>query len=148
MKQTQFEIEIVNRNSLPIDRALVESGVAMTLDSEGIARAAISVAIVGNSEMRRLNKLHLEHDYDTDVLSFSLGSDTSILSGELIISSEFATQKAIKLGWRADHELLLYTVHGTLHLCGYGDRTPEQRQEMRNRELFVLEKLGVTARYE
>ena len=46
-------------------------------------------------------------------------------------------------GWAPDDELLLYVIHGALHLAGYDDQTEEQRAVMYARESEILRQLGV-----
>ena len=60
------------------------------------------------------------------------------LEGELIVSTETALREAAAHGWTPADELLLYVVHGLLHLCGYDDLTDEARPVMRAREREVL----------
>jgi probable rRNA maturation factor len=49
--------------------------------------------------------------------------------------------------WSAEAELILYIVHGLLHICGYDDLTPEEKCIMRARERAILSELGLTAIY-
>ncbi len=60
------------------------------------------------------------------------------LLGELVVSYETATREASLHGWTPQAELLLYVVHGLLHLCGYDDLTDEARPVMRSRERELL----------
>jgi probable rRNA maturation factor len=86
----------------------------------------------------------LEHDYPTDVLSFALESDPPQLVGEIVASVDTAAQMAAEARWSAADELLLYVVHGTLHLAGYEDNTPVAAEKMRAAELAVLRRLGIS----
>ena len=61
-----------------------------------------------------------------------------LLEGELIVSTETALREAAAHGWSPHDEVLLYVVHGLLHLCGYDDLTDETRPAMRIREREVL----------
>lgn len=128
---------------LPVER--LEEAARAVLISEKIDAAEISLAIVNGEQMRELNKRHLEHDYDTDVLSFLLESSDSphetSLEGEVIVSIDMAGKQAREHGTDVNYELLLYVVHGTLHLCGYDDLTREEAIVMRKREREVLQKL-------
>ena len=60
------------------------------------------------------------------------------VEGELIVSTETALREAAAHGWSPHDEVLLYVVHGVLHLCGYDDLTDEARPAMRVREREVL----------
>ncbi len=63
-----------------------------------------------------------------------------------MIGGETARRVAGELGADAGEEVILYLVHGLLHLCGYDDLDDEQVVEMRRREAELLELLAVTAR--
>jgi probable rRNA maturation factor len=65
------------------------------------------------------------------------------LEGEIIVSVDTARQNAAEAGWSSDDELLLYVIHGTLHLAGYLDKSPDDYAEMRAAEAAVLDRLGV-----
>ncbi len=114
------------------------------LENEGVARAAISLALVDNATIRRINRKHLAHDWPTDVISFTLSDPGKPeLVGELVVSTEMAAASAAELGIDAAAELALYVVHGSLHLCGYEDSTDLDIQKMRSREHTHLARLGV-----
>lgn len=74
------------------------------------------------------------------------GSDR--LEGDVIASAETAIRLAARYDWPADDELLLYVVHGMLHLVGYDDRDPASRAEMRGREQHYLAELGLRPAYD
>ncbi|MEX0824533.1 MAG: rRNA maturation RNase YbeY [Pirellulaceae bacterium] len=103
----------------------------------------IGVAIVDDAQIHRLNRQHLQHDYPTDVVSFPYGLAPPHVEGELVVSWDTALREADRIGWAADRELLLYVVHGTLHLVGMDDQQTSDRAAMRLAECAVLEQLGI-----
>jgi probable rRNA maturation factor len=133
---------------LPIDQALIRRAVEIVLREAQIDEATVSVAVVDDATIRKLNARFLNHDYATDVLSFVLEQDGATLDGEVIVSADTAVATAQRLGCPPVDELLLYLVHGTLHLVGYDDLEPELRQTMRRREREVLAQLGIEPRYD
>ncbi|MFT5327768.1 MAG: putative rRNA maturation factor [Planctomycetaceae bacterium] len=153
-----YEIEIAdNQECLTIDEELVRTIVRQTLQTEQVSSATISVAIVDNAQIHELNRQYLNHDFETDVLSFlldesrdetaKLPSDAprgagKIIDGEVIVSTEMASAIAADYSWDVLDELTLYIVHGLLHLCGYDDLTAEELPIMRARECHVFEALG------
>lgn len=129
---------------VPIDRKRVREGARAVLDGEGIADAEISLAFVDNATIHALNKRYLDHDEPTDVLSFPLSEpNAKRLSGELVIGVEVAQAQAAERGHDVQAELLLYVIHGLLHLCGYDDKDDAAAQEMRSRERHYLAALGL-----
>jgi probable rRNA maturation factor len=143
-----FEIDISNDQALlPVNPAAIRHAVAVTLREEHVRAAVISISVVDNATIHRVNREHLQHDYPTDVISFQLeflpDEDGAIVEGEIIASAEMAIQMAPDGGWDANSELLLYIVHGLLHLCGYDDLTPPDKTVMRSREQHSLALLGL-----
>ena len=146
-----FTIEI-NADEHPHqpDRARLKKAVRLVLQDAGIRNAEISIAVVSDERMRELNRRYLEHDYPTDVLSFVLDHDdqAKALDGEIIVSAEYAAREAARYGWATGDELLLYVIHGCLHLVGHDDTTPEGKRKMRQAEAKYLAKFGLTHRFD
>ena len=110
---------------------------------------ALSVAVMSDAEARRVNRRWLGHDYAPDVVSFPLsGRGEPVLSGTLAVSRETACREARRRGHAPYHELMLYVVHGVLHLLGHDDRSPRARARMRRAEREALAVLGLPAVYE
>ena len=121
----------------------IERVVTIVMSKSEQARSEVSVAIVDDTTIEKLNREFLEHDFPTDVLSFNLDGDIGTLVGEVVVSVDTAERVAPEHGWSTDEELLLYVAHGALHLIGYEDSTSEQKKEMRRLEREVLAELGV-----
>jgi len=116
---------------------------SLTYPSRGIETAEISIAIVDDATIAQLHGQYLGDPTPTDVLSFVLEEGDHHLEGEIVASAETAAAWAKRLAWPCENELLLYIVHGTLHLVGFDDQTPAARRKMRREEKAVLHKLGV-----
>ena len=84
--------------------------------------------------MRAINKKYLKHDYVTDVLTFDLGSGI----GEIIICPQVAQANAKAHQTSTDKEIILYVIHGILHLAGYDDHSPQDILQMRKMEKELL----------
>src|SRR3954452_5539565 len=83
---------------LAADPACLAGLVARVLRHEGIRRASISVALVDNATIHRINRNHLGHDWPTDVISFMLSDEGSLdLAGELVVSAEMARNTASEI---------------------------------------------------
>ncbi|MAG92670.1 MAG: rRNA maturation RNase YbeY [Planctomycetaceae bacterium] len=148
-----FEIDICNScNTDVVSEPFLRDVVRKTLEQEQVADGAFSIALVDNATIHQLNRRHLSHDYETDVLSFLLEEDQSKkppesaaprgagkrLEGEVVVSVEMAQQTAGRFGWNPRQETILYLVHGLLHLCGYDDQNDDELQLMRSRERAIL----------
>src|SRR3954447_23974387 len=114
---SMFTIEINNQQDrLAIDDGRLSRAVEMVLAGEGVEAAMINVAIVDDATIHDLNWRFLEHDEPTVVLSFLLDEEAGRLEGDIIASADTAARTAAQLQWPAADELLLYVVHGALHL--------------------------------
>jgi probable rRNA maturation factor len=137
-------VEIANEQSAcAIDETLICRAVSEILAGEGVRAGQVSVAVVDDATIHEINRRHLEHDYPTDVISFVLESEEGYLDGEVVVSADTACTVGQDLGWPAENELLLYVVHGTLHLVGYDDQSDSDRREMRTRERHYLARFGL-----
>lgn len=145
----RYAILVANQQShLTISAARLRRIVRAALAAEEVAAATMSVAVVDNATIHRLNRAHLNHDYATDVLSFLFESALCAgqgrrIDGEVVVSAQMALQTAGRIGWNAADELALYLVHGVLHLCGYDDHAKPDRRAMRRREKAILSGLGI-----
>ena len=116
------------------------------LVDHGIVRAQVSIAVVDDPTIHVLNRRYLAHDYPTDVLSFVLERSDDWLEGEIVVSADTARTAAREYGWEPADELLLYVVHGVLHLVGMDDQSEEARAAMADVESRYLRQCGLTRR--
>ena len=123
--------EVVNRQ-IAIPRAMA----ACKRAAEAVlGRRKVVVALVDDPTIAELHERYLDVPGPTDVLSFP--------HGEIVVSAETARREAEERGHRPIDELVLYVVHGALHLDGYDDKSPRARAEMRAVERRVLAGLGL-----
>jgi probable rRNA maturation factor len=144
-----IEVEISDCQSrLAVDEGRIAEAAQRILAEAGVSSASLSVAIVDDPQIHELNRRHLSHDYPTDVLSFVLEQDDASLEGEVIVSADTAAAQGGRYGWKAEDELLLYVIHGLLHLVGHDDATPQARAIMRSAERRHLAAFGLAPQYD
>ena len=125
------------------------------LDERKVSRWIKSVAAdygfsIGNinyifcSDERELavNREFLGHDYYTDVITFDYSTE-SVLNGDIFISIDTVRSNAEMVGVAFELELLRIIIHGVLHLTGQGDKTPETKVQMTEKEEKALGKLKI-----
>jgi probable rRNA maturation factor len=107
--------------------------------------AEVSIALVGDTTMAKLHEQFLSIPGPTDVLTFELEHDARgrCVSGEIVICVPYAARTARKLGTPLRHELLLYCVHGLLHLTGHDDRDDISYRRMHKEEDRILTRIGI-----
>jgi probable rRNA maturation factor len=138
-------IEIADQqHAIAADEDRLRRVVVAVLTEAGVADGSVSIALVDDQAIWELNRRYLAHDYPTDVLSFLLEREGPRLEGQIVASTETARRVAAELGWPAGDELLLYVLHGALHLVGYDDGDEPARARMRLAENNYLARFGVS----
>ena len=146
---SRMDIDFINRQSRhDIEEVRLCEASRKILNDAGFRVGQLSLAVVDDEEMQQLNRQYLEHDYPTDVLSFLLEDGEDSLEGEIIVSADTAAREAKRWNWPVNDELLLYVIHGTLHLTGMDDHEPEDRSQMRQAETHYLATFGLRHRFE
>ena len=110
-----------------------------------LSKATVSIAIVDEAQIRKLNNQFLNSKSTTDCLSFDLSDDEvpqSPKSLELIVNGEMAVRQANLRGHSSEAELALYITHGLLHHLGFDDSTESQARKMHDMEDEILQQLG------
>jgi probable rRNA maturation factor len=110
-----------------------------------LSKAAVSISIVDDAQIRKLNKQFLNSKSATDCLSFDLSDDEVPQPPklfELIVNGEMAVREANLRGHSSEAELALYITHGLLHHLGFDDSTESQAWKMHDMEDEILQQLG------
>jgi len=94
--------------------------------------------------MLQLNEQFLNHDYYTDVITFTYSEkDNKRLSGDIFIDPETVFLNAHKYGQTKEQELLRVIIHGILHMTGMNDQTSEDRKNMSSAEDAALKQVTI-----
>jgi probable rRNA maturation factor len=132
--------------------------VKVTCGRFNLTAATVSVAIVDDSQIRRLNRRFLSKNYPTDCLSFDLSdgqrasksarnthhpnADSKGRYFDLVVNGERAVREASRRGHSAEAELALYTLHSLLHNLGFDDATERGANKMHKIEDQILQGHG------
>lgn len=102
----------------------------------------IQVIVVDNKTIRALNRRFLGENGVTDVIAFPYdpppGPKSNAVWGDIYISAPVARENAERFGEVPRRELVRLVIHGALHLLGYKDGTPRDRDEMWSRQERIL----------
>ena len=123
--------------SFEVSLELYTEKTSYIIDNEGFTKENIVIVFCSDSFLLDLNKKHLNHDYFTDIITFSY-TTLDRISGDLFISVDRVKENALKEGVFFERELERVVYHGVLHLCGYNDKTLEEIKEMRSKENYYL----------
>lgn len=130
---------------------IIEKVINKAFEIEGLKKASCSIIIVDNSYIHKLNKEYRGIDRVTDVISFALEDDKSMiipdgirLLGDIYISIDKAKEQAKEYGHSLERELCFLAVHGLYHLLGYDHETKEEAKVMFKKQEEVLREYGIT----
>ena len=113
------------------------------IDNEGFKKGELTVVFCSDPYLLNLNKQHLNHDYYTDIITFSY-VEGDVISGDLFISIDRVSENAGQEGVSQSNELSRVLIHGLLHLCGYNDKEEEEIKVIRKKEKQYLSMIGFT----
>ena len=138
----------VNQSKIKIDPELIENAANRILSALGYTESELSVLIVDDVEMARLNLEYRQIPHTTDVLSFPMlegefGDIAQEMLGDIVISAETAAAISEQTGESLDSILHLLLIHGVLHLLGY-DHEAERAEAalMKQKTEEILSILG------
>ncbi|MEA3398329.1 MAG: rRNA maturation RNase YbeY [Patescibacteria group bacterium] len=121
-------VEINNKTRSKINVKLVRDITEKFLGYYKIKSQAVSIAFVGDTVIKRLNKIYRGKNKITDILSFV--DDEAGQLGEIIIDYAQIKRQARKFSKSVKAELVFLLIHGLLHLLGYDDRTDKEAKKM------------------
>jgi probable rRNA maturation factor len=145
-EKESFLLEVLNeQDELVVDLEKVRGVCEHILADGAIHSGKVNVVLVDSDTIQQYNRDFLQHDYPTDTISFptEVRRDEGYLEGEVLACAGIAKERAEEFGWTAEEELMLYIVHGMLHLTGFDDVTPEQQAVMQEKERSYLATLGI-----
>ncbi len=128
-------IEITNETGYTPNKNLLEAVAAELTDRD------IELVFTDNAAIREMNRQTRGIDAPTDVLSFPLEKVPFAPLGEIVISVEYARQKAGQYRNSLDDEIALLFIHGLLHLLGYDHENDDG--EMRRKEEELIRRFGL-----
>ncbi|MHC1706755.1 MAG: rRNA maturation RNase YbeY [Bacteroidales bacterium] len=123
------------------DKRRHKSWIKDVIHKEGKIPGEINFIFCTDIALHEMNKLYLEHDTFTDVISFNLSDPLDSgapVEGEIYISLDRIKENSQHFGVTKAEELQRVMVHGVLHLIGYLDEKPAQRKAMKDKEDFYL----------
>lgn len=119
--------------SLNADEKLIIKWLTNSVNSLDYSIGELSFVFCSDDYLRKLNIKHLNQDYFTDVITFDYSKEMSLI-GDVFISTERVKENAKLFNVSFNEELFRVIIHGVLHLCGFRDKTKEEKAEMRSKE--------------
>ena len=153
-----MDVLFENNTNEEINYKLIEKVISEALRYEGVNdNTEVSVTIVDNEEIRKINNKFRNIDRATDVLSFPMFEKAELdekiknkdflyedVLGDVIISIDKVKEQAEEYGHSFERELSYMLVHGFYHLMGYDHIEEEDKKIMRPKEEKILNELKIT----
>ncbi|MCY4418445.1 MAG: rRNA maturation RNase YbeY [Cytophagales bacterium] len=134
MKRIQFFYEEVYPRFSKQD---LKKRLAFLLEEENIAEYNLRYIFCSDEYLRALHHKFSKKNTYTDTLSFDL-SEEKLLEGEVYLSTDRIKENSKFYQVPLVQEIYRVAYHGTLHLCGYTDQTPRQRERMKKKENYYM----------
>jgi len=134
-----------NFQNIDVSLSKIEKLVKAICNRFKLTNATISIAIVDDTQMRKVKAQFTNHKSTTDCLSFDLSDDQSpefSRTFELIVNGELALKQANLRGHSSEAELALYITHSLLHNLGFDDSTQNQDKKIHDTEDEILQQFG------
>jgi len=137
---SSYKINIENANPEIITKKKNLNKLAeIVLTEEGVLQAEINIILVDDSFITKLNQEYLNTNNTTDVISFNLDDDgDKLLEGEVYANTDQIRRQAEEYEVTFQNELYRIVIHGVLHLIGFKDQTPLEKNMMSEKENHYL----------
>ena len=144
-------VEFYNKTDNNIDEIdVVKKVINYAIKKEKLKNVSFNIIIVDNKYIHKLNKDYRNIDKETDVITFALEDDNSLIIGEdvrvlgdIYISIDKAIYQAKEYNHSLERELSFLAVHGFYHLLGYDHETKEEEEVMFKKQEEVLDECGI-----
>lgn len=142
-----MEIGIFNQTNEKLDKELDELKDMLSdfCKREGLGNVIFNIIIIDNPTIHKINKEYRDKDVPTDVISFALEDDKTVIEpdgvrilGDIYISIDKVHEQALEYGHSFKRELSFLAVHGLLHLLGYDHMEKSDEEVMFKKQEEVL----------
>jgi len=100
----------------------------------------LNIIFCSDEYLLDINRSYLNHDYNTDIITFEISNDKEGKTAELYISVDSVFKNSIDYQSTKKNEIHRVIFHGVLHLCGYKDKSKADLALMRSKEEEYLKK--------
>lgn len=142
-----MEIGIFNQTNEKLDKELDELKDMLSdfCKREDLGNVIFNIIIIDNPTIHKINKEYRDKDAPTDVISFALEDDKTVIEpdevrilGDIYISIDKVHEQALEYGHSFKRELSFLAVHGLLHLLGYDHMEKSDEEVMFKKQEEVL----------
>jgi probable rRNA maturation factor len=120
----------------------VKNWITAAVQAEGFVLKELSYIFCSDIYLLQVNQQFLKHNYFTDIITFDNSAGDGLIVGDIFISIDRVRENAGLFNVSPADELHRVIIHGALHLAGYKDKTPADKEKMTLKEDFYLNKRG------
>ena len=120
------------------DKRKVRQWIKDTIAAEGYQLEELSYVFCSDAYLLTINQQYLDHDTYTDIVTFDNSEEKGVIVGDIFISIDRIRENSEKFKQTFVDELHRVIIHGALHLLGYKDKKPAEKQKMTEKEDFYL----------
>lgn len=139
-----MKINFINKKKILFskeDKKLFKESVNNILKTENKKLISLNVVFCSDEFIKEYNKKYLDHDYETDIITFYDFNEDGLMEGELLISVDTVKKNSDRYKVSFINEIRRVLIHGVLHLCGYNDGTEKEKILMKKKENYFLKNL-------
>lgn len=126
-----FQTEDIDFSLANPDR--LTNWISQIISREHCRLSSLNIVFCSDDYLHQINLTYLQHDTLTDIITFPY-ADAPDIQGDILISIDRVQENAADLGLSFSDELHRVIIHGVLHLCGYGDKSPAEKRLMTEKE--------------
>ena len=116
----------------------IRNWIYQVIKSKGYSLESLNYIICSDSFLLEINKTHLKHNFLTDIITFPLAEEPLSIEADIYVSIDRVRDNASGLKQSLKDEIHRVLIHGVLHLLGQGDKTSEEKDQMRKKEDLCL----------
>lgn len=146
--ETVLSVNNPSRFEIPVNQATLEVILHLIEADEQVTFQLVELVYVDEEDIIEINKKYLERDYVTDIISFNYDdqnrptdSSKKRIEGTLYCCAPRIAEQSIEMDSDTELEFYRIFIHGLLHLVGYDDSSPDEKETMTRLENHYLEQL-------
>jgi len=112
------------------ERRKLTRWIKVCIDKHGKKLGDLTFVFCSDRHLLSINQQYLKHSYYTDVITFDYSEELTV-SGDIFISVDTVLENSMTFKKEFLDELHRVIIHGVLHLCGFGDKSESESQQMR-----------------
>lgn len=124
----------VYSQDLSVNKRAVHKLISLLKKEFNLTISSLSISFINSLELREINKEYLNHDYETDIITFNYSRKLKDIDGEILISFQEAKRNAKKYNVTYGKELCRLVIHGMLHLLNFDDKDKKSKNIMNKKE--------------